>query len=135
VKIAALLVSSLLIVGCARTEQARMEHRVQVAEREAATGFALCDRGKKQGIIRTAVEYAKCMNAVEDRYLQPLHPYSDLYAVRRAQRLVLAAKQDQKQLTEGDAQLEFAKFSAKIEAETDWRRTANRLVASGMEPQ
>jgi len=134
-KIAALLVSSLLIVGCARTEQARIEHRVQVAEREAAAGFALCNRGKKQGIIRTAVEYAKCINAVEDRYLRPLHAYGDLYAVRRAQRLVLAGKQDQKQLTEEAAQLEFAKFSAKIEAETDRRSTANRLVASGADPQ
>ena len=130
-KTAALLVSSLLVVGCTHTEQARVEHRAQVAARDAAAGFALCNRGKRYGVIRTAVEHAKCMNAVEDRYLQPLHPYGDLYAVRRAQRLMLAAKQDRKQLTEEDVQREFAQFSAKIEAEADRRGTANRLAASG----
>jgi hypothetical protein len=134
-KLAALLVSLLLFVGCARTEQARVEEQTRAFERAAAVGFALCNRGKKQGILRNAVQYAKCMNAVEDRYLQPLHPYADLYAVRRAQRLMLAAKQDQKQLNEDDAQLEFAKFSAKIEAETDRRRTANHLASSGNELQ
>jgi hypothetical protein len=114
--------STLLLVTCAHGDRGRTE--IPAIERDAAVAFALCNRGRRQGILRTAVEHAKCINAVEDRYLRAQYPYDDLYALRRAQRVALATKQDQKHLTEEHAQLEFAKASAKIDEEADRRRAA-----------
>lgn len=74
----------------------------------------------RQQTFRTNVERARCHNAAEARLGEVWG--ADLAAVRSQTRLVIAEKTDRKQLTEAEAELEFAKANAALTSEAMRRR-------------
>lgn len=79
----------------------------------------------RQQTFPTKVERAHCDNAAEAR-LDELWG-ADLAAVRRQARLVIAEKQDRKELTEAEAELELAKINAELNSQAARRRQDRQL--------
>ena len=81
--------------------------------------------------FRTSVERARCHNAAEARLGEVWG--ADLAAVRWQTRLVIAEKTDRKQLTDAEAELEFAKVNADLTAQATRRMQAQQLVEAQYE--
>lgn len=90
--------------------------------KEVETKRAAC----RQQTFPTKVERAQCHNAAEARLGEVLG--ADLAAVRRQSRLVIAEKQDRKELTEAEAELEFAKITVDLTSQAT-RRTQDQQLA------
>lgn len=78
----------------------------------------------RQQSFRTNVERARCHNAAEAGLGKVWG--ADLAAVRWQTRLVIAEKTDRKQLTEAEAELEFAKANADLTSEAMRRKQAQQ---------
>ena len=85
----------------------------------------------RQQTFRTNVERARCHNAAEARLGEVWG--ADLAAVRWQTRLVIAEKTDRKQLTEAEAELEFAKVNADLTSQATHRRQTQQLVEAQYE--
>lgn len=73
----------------------------------------------------------RCHNAAEARLGEVWG--ADLAAVRWQSRLVIAERTDRKQLTEAEAELEFAKMNADLTSQATRRRQAKLLVGAQYE--
>lgn len=82
---------------------------------EIETKRAAC----RQQVFKANVERAACHNAAEARLGEVWG--SDLAAVRSQTRLVIAERQDRKELTEAEAELAFAKANADLTAQATRR--------------
>lgn len=103
---------------------------VSVADQVAADidkGRGIC----RQQSFRTNVEKARCHNAAEARLGEVWGP--DLAAVRWQSRLVIAERTDRKQLTEAEAELEFARVNAELTSQALHRRDSQQLVEAQYE--
>ncbi|QEL24653.1 hypothetical protein FQV39_20235 [Bosea sp. F3-2] len=80
----------------------------------------------RQQTFRNNVEKARYHNAAELRLGEVWG--TDLAAVRWQTRLVVAEKTDRKQLTEAEAELEFAKVNADLTSQATRRMQAQQLV-------
>lgn len=80
----------------------------------------------RQQTFRSHVERARCHNAAEVRLDEVWG--ADLAAVRWQTRLVIAEKTDRKQLTEAEAELEFAKVNADLTSQAT-RREESAIIA------
>lgn len=85
----------------------------------------------RQQTFRTNVERARCHNAAEARLGEVWG--ADLAAVRWQTRLVIAEKTDRKQLTDAEAELEFAKVNADLTSQATRRMQAQQLVEAQYE--
>jgi hypothetical protein len=85
----------------------------------------------RQQTFRTNVERARCHNAAEARLGEVWG--ADLAAVRSQTRLVIADKTDRKQLTEAEAELEFAKANYTLTTEAMRRRQAQQSAEAQYE--
>lgn len=75
-----------------------------------------------------AVAKAKCMNEAEMPLRATLRTGQDLFDLRQASRVVLAEKIGRKELTEAEANLEFAKITSQAVAADSQRSLASRSV-------
>jgi hypothetical protein len=80
----------------------------------------------RQQVFKTNVDRAECHNAAEARLGEVWG--GDLAAVRRQARLVIAERQDRKELTEAEAELAFAQVNANLTAQATRRAQAQQLV-------
>lgn len=80
----------------------------------------------RQQTFKTNVDRARCHNAAEARLGEVW--VADLAAVRRQARLVIAERQDRKELTDAEAELAFAKINADLTAQAT-RRVQEEQVA------
>lgn len=80
----------------------------------------------RQQTFKSNVERARCHNAAEGRLGEIWG--ADLAAVRMQSRVVIAEKTDRNQMTEAEAELEFAKVNADLTSQVTRRAQAQQLV-------
>jgi hypothetical protein len=77
--------------------------------------------------FKLRVPLTSCMNEAANRLVRPYYPFPDLFDVLLATRMSLAEKQDAGQITEADAQLEFAKVNSQLLSEGNRRIDQQRM--------
>jgi hypothetical protein len=77
--------------------------------------------------FRTKVENARCINDAE-RKMGAIYPNQDLLNYRLAARIAISEKVDRKQISEAEAELEFARISADIGSQEATRSTGRRIA-------
>jgi hypothetical protein len=118
-RLVAALVPALALGGCLSTAD-----RIS---KEAEAKRAVC----RQQTFPTNVERARCHNSADARLGEVWG--SDLAAVRHQARLVIAERQDRKELTEAEAELEFAKINAQLTSQATRRAQDRRLAEAQYE--
>lgn len=103
---------------------------VSVADQASADIETRRGACRQQG-FKANVERARYHNAAEARLGEVWG--ADLAAVRWQARLVIAEKTDRKQLTEAEAELEFAKVNADLTSQAIHRRQAQQLAEAQYE--
>jgi hypothetical protein len=115
----AVVTLALAIGGCQSTAE-------RIAK-EVETKRTACS----QQTFPTNAERARCDNAAEARLDEVWG--ADLAAVRRQARLVIAEKRDRKELTEAEAELEFAKVNAELTSQRTRRKQERELIEAQYE--
>lgn len=95
--------------------------------KEAETKRAAC----QQQSFRTNVEKAQCLNTAEARLGEVWG--ADLAVVHRQSRLVIAERQDRKELTDAEAELELAKVNVELTSQAARRRQERQLAEAQYE--
>ncbi|MGE7468603.1 hypothetical protein ACQKLX_04125 [Bosea sp. NPDC003192] len=80
----------------------------------------------RQQVFKTNIDRAECHNAAEARLGEVWG--GDLASVRRRARLVIAERQDRKELTESEAELAFAQVNADLTAQATRRAQSQQLL-------
>ncbi len=93
---------------------------------ELSAEIAAARNACRQREFKTSVEGARCHNMAEAR-LGELRG-QDAVAIRLQTRLVLAEKVDRGQITEAEAELEFAKANADLNSKATQRLQAQQLI-------
>lgn len=112
--------------GCAGMQAQQREQAWAAASAELQTLIAEC-RAKEAG---RPVARSKCVNSAEDRTVRPFIPYQDLLNLQQSYRIAVATRVANKQLSEDDAQLEFAKLAAQVSSEQLARQNGAQAVAA-----
>lgn len=110
---------SIVLGGCGIAQR-------EEAKRNASDGIAAC----RAQTWPNAVARAKCINEAETPIRGALRTGQDLFDLRQATRLVLAEKIDRKEMTEAEANLEFAKATSQLVSADNQRSLATRSVAA-----
>lgn len=115
-KLAAVAVIALALSGCV---SARMQ---QVGE-EVDAEKAIC---RAQNFTKK-VQLSQCLNNAEQRFAG-VYPYPDLLQLRAATRLALSERQDRGEITQAQAELEFAQVITQITAQEQSRATNAQMA-------
>ena len=92
-------------------QQPSFEERMKRAGEEAKAAVNECRDRRLAGELKTHVESANCSNPrYEEAYRKAGYPYMDLIVQLEAKRIEVAERTDAGKLTEGQAQLELARF-------------------------
>jgi hypothetical protein len=95
----------------------------QQAKLDLAQAKVDCRARDAAGEFKTRVQFAKCVNEAEQRFMGPSVP-GDLLAIRIATRTVLFEKLDRKEITQAQAELEFAQMQSQLSNEEQQRNNA-----------
>lgn len=111
-----LVLLSAVLAGCV-SAQSRMAKDIEVEK-------AAC---RSQNFSKK-VPLARCINAAEAKAAS-VYP-ADLLQLRLASRMVIAEKQDKGQLTDAEAELEYAKVGAQIGSQEATRNSNDAMAAA-----
>jgi hypothetical protein len=114
------LLAAIGLTGCGAAQQAEFAQRAASAHAQLTAEAARCPK-QDQPLAR-----ARCINDAEDRTIRHSYPYADLFQLTQAYRVALASRVQAKQLSQEDAELQFASINSQITAEAA-RRDAERL--------
>ena len=118
-KIAVAVVVGLALAGCVSTRQVKQD--VDAAK----------DACRAQ-TFATKVALARCINSAEMK-LSAVYDKTDLLQLRLASRLAIAEKQDRGEISDAQAELEFAQVNAQIGTQEASRNSNARIAAAASE--
>jgi len=104
--------------GCAAAQQRQVLEDVEASK-------AAC----RSQTFKTKVEFARCINGAEQK-LAAIYNKHDLLQLRLASRLAIAEKQDKGQISDAQAELEFAQINASIGSQESSRDTSAQMAAA-----
>jgi hypothetical protein len=116
-KLVVLAAVALATVGCV-SRQAQLEKQI-AAEKDVC----------RSQTFATKVAFARCINAAEQK-LSAVYDKPDLLQLRLASRIAIAEKQDKGQLTDAQAELEFAQVGAQIGTQEASRNSSAEMAAA-----
>lgn len=116
-KLIVLAAVALAVSGCGLARQKQVQADVEAAK-------TVC----RSTTFPNRVENAKCINAAEQK-LAAVYDKPDLLQLRLAARLAIAEKQDRKEMSDAEGELEFAKINAQIGGQ-EASRNANAEMAA-----
>lgn len=106
------------LTGCVSARQAEVRQKVEAGRVEcSAQNF------------KTKTELARCINEAE-RLIGTVYHHPDLLNLRMASRLAIAERQDRGELTQAQADLEFAKLGAEITSQEQGRNNSAQMAAA-----
>jgi uncharacterized protein YceK len=118
-KVVICLVVGLSLAGCAST-----------ASRDYSKANADCQAHEDSGEFKTATARAECYNGV-DRRFRARFDEPDLLDVRIAARMAIAERRDRNEITQAQADLEYAQIKSRLTTE-EQRRQSARQAAQGV---
>ena len=108
---------SIFLVGCsAVTPSPEQQARQDAISREIKS----CLGNFSYGLNR-----AKCINAIDEKYVRPGYPYPDLLAVIDTSRIAIAERFERKEISEAQAQAAYAKVRSEVAGEYNRRQGQN----------
>lgn len=110
------VICALVLAGC-------VSRRAEL-EKQIAADKEVCRTQK----FPNKVSFARCINEAEQK-LVAVYDKPDLLQLRLASRLAIAEKQDKGQLSEAQAELEFAQVNAQIGSQ-EASRNSNAAIAA-----
>lgn len=115
---------SLVVVGVALALGGCLAARMEQVGQEVDADKAIC---RAQNFTKK-VQLSQCLNNAEQRFVG-VYPYPDLLQLRAATRLALSEKQDRGEISQAQAELEFAQVITQITAQ-EQSRAANAQMAN-----
>lgn len=128
-KLLFICIFSVACAGCGAPQQTPLQIEIQSAQQKAAQAKASCEAQFKKAEQKTAIARQRCMN--EAGII--LRPYvKDPYLVdwARAEALVIAEKRQKGQISEIEAEAQFAAVKAKLASADAQRANADRSIAA-----
>ena len=120
-KVAVMMGLAVALAGCAQA-------RLNAASEEMEKDKAACRSSPRT----THMNLARCINAAEEKaYRNSGISGGDLVSVRLATRMAIAEKQDKGQMTEAEAELEFARANSGL-VSTDQQRRNSAVTADAI---
>lgn len=120
---------TLVVIGLAAALAGCAQARINEANEQMEKEKAICRARPKT----THMALARCINDAEERgfLTSRISSGGDLVRVRLATRLALAEKQDKGQMTEAEAELEFARVNSGLTS-TDQQRRNSAVTADAI---
>lgn len=106
------------LAGCAAAQQRQVLEDVEASK-------AAC----RSQTFKTKVEFARCINGAEQK-LAAIYNKHDLLQLRLASRLAIAEKQDKGQISDVQAELEFAQVNAGLGSQEAMRNSNAEMAAA-----
>ncbi len=118
-----LVLAGLLMAGCGIARRAEEKERYDRLVAEVDAAVAACNSRTPRAA------WARCVNEAQRPIIQTVPvEYRDLYELKAAGRLALAARLDRGEIRQEDAELETAKMNSNLMAEFNRRQLARRAV-------
>jgi adenine-specific DNA methylase len=115
------------LTGCGTPYRAQLQQAIQ----EGNVAIWDCENKRKSGELKTYEESVQCSNP---RYINAYQkvgfPYMDLINLMASKALEVAEREDKKEITEAQAQLELAQFNTQINSEENRRDAGQQQLAS-----
>jgi hypothetical protein len=103
-----------------------------MAKPKVAEAYAECKARSASGEFKTFMARAECYNDADRRIAAPLVA-GDLLNLRMATRTVIAEKQDRNEITQAQADFEFAQMNTKLASESERRENAEEALRPRMQ--